>query len=153
MAAIRPASARGVAAVLTATVVLTACGGQARHPASPPQPTTAPGTATTAGPKPHEAPGWQTIATFRGSSDAVRSVIVSHNALQWQTRWVCQVGILAVVVTPPPAVGESTLDESCPSVGKAVWYGTGPRRLGVHATGHWSVVVEELAAPGATAAG
>jgi len=88
-------------------------------------------------------PQWMPIATFSGSHDTDRSIVVPNDALQWRTRWQCRSRQLTLTVTPPPRSGAFRADEPCPSIGKAVWSGTGPQRLGVRASDSWRVVVEE----------
>lgn len=120
---------RAVSAPLAVALALVGCGGGGSPQHAPPSP-----------------PQWAPIATFSGSRDAARTVEVPRGALQWRTRWQCRSGQLTLTVTPPPRDGPFRSDEPCPSVGKAVWAGTGPQRLGVRASDSWRVVVEAYSA-------
>lgn len=95
---------------------------------------------------------WVSIATLNGSHDADRIIEVPHDALQWRTRWQCRSGELTLAVVTSPRGARQRVDEPCPSIGKAVWTGTGQQRLRVRASASWQVVIEAYSSRRSTAA-
>jgi hypothetical protein len=127
---------RAAVCALGVLLALAGCGGGGRDGQAQPRPGNA-----SAGRAP---PQWVPLASFSGSGDASRTVQVSPDAVQWRTRWQCHSGQLTLTVAAPaPSGSPIRVDELCPSIGKAVWVGTGAQRLAVLASDRWRIVVEE----------
>jgi hypothetical protein len=126
---------------LALLVVLAGCGG-GRQKGTP---STGLGASSTA----RVPPEWVNVATLTGSANASETVEVPRAALQWRTRWQCRSGNLTLVVSSATGGPPMRVDETCPSIGKAVWAGIGEQQLTVRATDRWRVVVEKYT-PGAS---
>jgi len=90
------------------------------------------------------APRWEELRTFTGTGALDTATFdVAPGAIQWRAKWECRAGALRISTNPPPAKPGPLVDSSCPGKGQGFSIQTGQLRLGVQASGPWSVTVEQ----------
>jgi len=90
----------------------------------------------------HAALHWQQLATLNGSGAATKGFTVAASAVQWRARWRCQTGRL-VLTAIAPSGSKGLTDARCPGRGMNISYAKGALKLGVRASGAWTVVLEQ----------
>ena len=139
-------AARGpaVAMVLASAVALAGCGGEdaeRSRDADPFADIRAPSPEAAAGTR-DAAPRWESVATLRGSGDAVRPFSVARDAIEWRARWRCRTGRLRLAA----GAGDKrtkVADARCPARGTSSGSGTGPLSLAVASSAPWQVKIEQ----------
>ncbi len=90
----------------------------------------------------HAALHWERIATFTGSGAATKAFTVAGKSVQWRARWRCQTGRL-VLSAIAPSGPKGLTDGRCPGHGTSISYAKGALKLGVKASGRWTVTLEQ----------
>jgi hypothetical protein len=88
------------------------------------------------------APRWEPVATLRGSGAATRSFAVARGAIQWRATYRCERGRLRLAVLAGTS-RKGLASAACPRRGRRTAVSTGRLRLGVQASGPWSVRLEQ----------
>jgi len=89
------------------------------------------------------APRWERVTSLSGSGDAMESIRIAPEAIQWRLRWRCSEGGFQVSQTPGPQEGNPIASGQCPGEGEAEAIDTGELQLALQTEGRWEAVVEQ----------